>query len=1203
MADGLERWATLRPDVLALADARRRYSATELVDAVAGAVGTLLGLGIRDGDDVVLVATNSTDAVIAYHATLRAGARVALLDQRVGTADVSAARDALGEPRMALVPLSEHDRLGPALDDIPVVALETVVANPSGLAMPGTEPDRDEPRIVLFTSGTTARPKAVMHSLNTITAGARNMERITGADEHDVVFLVSPVASITGVVQMHLFTDRHCTLVLEDDFDPDRSLDRINQVGATLLGGAPVIAERILRAAQARPDRRIALRGLTLGGAMLPRPMLEIATDEFGIEIARVYGSSEMPSATGSEPEDDRARRLADDGLLMPGTEVRVGSGQHPHEGLLRGPSRFLGYVDPADNAAVFEDGWYRTGDLVELHDGRLTVIGRLKEVVNRSGLKIALSEVDAALAGLRGTQEFACFGLPDDHTGERLVVAIRPEPGAEITLDAVTAHLAGGGGRAASSGAGRPMGRSPAADPFRQGRAIAPRDGSGRTTHRAAQPCCLGESRPTRSLMTQVPFAPDVFTLAVGRTAAHRRPVRRVCGGHVPAPAVVPPLRRARDGASTCCPDGARCTLDDPGLPAQGAVRQRRDARDVHPVRRGPGAARRRGPGGGAASPRAIPTKLRFGMDVELVVVPFRVDDDTEWSPSRSAGVTRSGMTIPRSSETIEEEQHMDDVAIIGVGLHPFGRFGPKSAIEMGAEAIRAAWRTPRCEWNDVQFAFGGSFEVDNPDAVVSRSGCTGIPFMDVYNGCATAATALQLTADAIRSGKYDLGVAVGMDKHLPGAFTSDPGPLRRARPWYGEIGQFLTTKFFAMKINRYMHDHGISRADPGAGGGEELPQRVAEPERLPPQADLRGRHPQRRGCSTTRSPSTCSARPTKGPRRSCCAGPTSPAGTRRHPIYLRATALRTRRYGAYEVHSVVGGGRAGRGADGLRVAGRLRGGRHRSRGRRRHPAAGHRRRRRDHPHGGERLLRRRRAGEADRRGRDGDRRAAAGQHRRRPHRQRRAHRRVGPAPGPRARAPAARPGRRPPGAGEPAGRLRPALRRAGHRRRVDPDDVTRAESGTRVLGGTAVACSGQRVRIERGKRRVERRGSRCGMPKAATGSETKPTGGRSRKGADTRARLVQAAKEIFERDGFLEARITDIAQRAGVSHGSYYHYFESKEQLFREVAELQEARLTAPSDDPRLSNAPGASPASGSTSPIVGTSSDTATRHRSWV
>ena len=152
-----------------------------------------------------------------------------------------------------------------------------------------------------------------------------------------------------------------------------------------------------------------------------------------------------------------------------------------------------------------------------------------------------------------------------------------------------------------------------------------------------------------------------------------------------------------------------------------------------------------------------------------------------------------------------------MPDVAIIGVGLHPFGRFGPKSAIDMAADATRAACADAGVQWKDVQFAFGGSFEVDNPDAVTGRLGLTGIPFMDVYNGCATAATALQMTADAIRAGQYDLGVAIGMDKHEPGAFTADPVDYG-APPWYGDIGHFLTTKFFAMKLNRYMYDHGIS-------------------------------------------------------------------------------------------------------------------------------------------------------------------------------------------------------------------------------------------------------------------------------------------------------------------------------------------------------------------------------------------------------
>ncbi len=83
-----------------------------------------------------------------------------------------------------------------------------------------------------------------------------------------------------------------------------------------------------------------------------------------------------------------------------------------------------------------------------------------------------------------------------------------------------------------------------------------------------------------------------------------------------------------------------------------------------------------------------------------------------------------------------------------------------------------------------------------------------------------------------------------------------------------------------------------------------------------------------------------------------------------------------------------------------------------------------------------------------------------------------------------------------------------------------------------------------------------------------------------RSRKGAETRARLIEAAKRVFERDGFLEARISDIAETAKLSHGSFYHYFESKEQVFREVAEAQEQRLTEPPHEASVARQRDASP-----------------------
>lgn len=244
-----------------------------------------------------------------------------------------------------------------------------------------------------------------------------------------------------------------------------------------------------------------------------------------------------------------------------------------------------------------------------------------------------------------------------------------------------------------------------------------------------------------------------------------------------------------------------------------------------------------------------------------------------------------------------------MSEVAIIGVGLHPFGRFGAKSALEMGADAIRAACADAGVAWKDVQFAFGGSCEVDNPDAVVAQVGLTGIPFMDVYNGCATAATALQLAAESIRSGRHEIGVAVGMDKHLPGAFTADPVHYG-APAWYGEQGFFLTTKFFAMKINRYMHDHGISDRTLA-----EVAAKASRNGALNPNA-------YRRKPMTVEE--ILGSRMLNYPLRQFmfCSPDEGAAAVvlcradiaHRYtatPVYLRASALQTRRYGAHEVHS----------------------------------------------------------------------------------------------------------------------------------------------------------------------------------------------------------------------------------------------------------------------------------------------------------
>jgi acyl-CoA synthetase (AMP-forming)/AMP-acid ligase II len=294
----------------------------------------------------------------------------------------------------------------------------------------------------VFTSGTTSRPKGVVHSLDTLRAGARNMAEAVQMTADDVAFLSTPLASITGLVQTHLTTERGAGLLLEDRFEPAGSLARLRAGGATILGGAPVIIEELFKQAAAEDLADLPLRCMALGGAMIPRETLELAIDRYGIQPVRVYGSSEVPVSTATLPSDEGETRLGDDGACARGTEVRI-LGEQPGELLLRGPMRMLGYLDEGDNAESFLDGgWYRTGDLGRFADGRLTVTGRLKEIVSRKGLKISLTEIDDVARRLPGAAEVAAYGVPDAETGERLALAVVSRDAGAVDFDGVVGWL-----------------------------------------------------------------------------------------------------------------------------------------------------------------------------------------------------------------------------------------------------------------------------------------------------------------------------------------------------------------------------------------------------------------------------------------------------------------------------------------------------------------------------------------------------------------------------------------------------------------------------------------------------------------------------------------------------------------------------------------------------------------------------------------
>ena len=244
-----------------------------------------------------------------------------------------------------------------------------------------------------------------------------------------------------------------------------------------------------------------------------------------------------------------------------------------------------------------------------------------------------------------------------------------------------------------------------------------------------------------------------------------------------------------------------------------------------------------------------------------------------------------------------------MTDVCIIGIGIHKFGRTDGMSGRQQGAFAVREALKDCGLEWPDIQFAFGGSAAGGNADSLVNELGLTGIQFVNVSNGCATGGSALLSAYSAIKAGQYDVGVAVGFDKHPRGAFNADP-KSSGLETWYGETGLMLTTQFFGMKIQKYLHDHDLSPEVLGL-----VAQKAFRNGKLNPNAWRR----EEVDLGTIMNSEMLSDPLTKYMFCSPAEGGValilaSEKVARRYtnrPVFLRAVSMKTRHYGSFEVFS----------------------------------------------------------------------------------------------------------------------------------------------------------------------------------------------------------------------------------------------------------------------------------------------------------
>jgi acyl-CoA synthetase (AMP-forming)/AMP-acid ligase II len=326
---------------------------------------------------------------------------------------------------------------------MPHDAARTPAATP---AAPG------EPCLVLYTSGTTAEPKGVMHTSATLGHEVRSMIREWGLTWRDTMLMASPLTHITGILQGLLVPClAGARTVLLDRWDPVECRAVIERERVTYMAGATPFLQGLLEAYDADGPARAGLRQYCCGGAAVPPELIERA-QERGIAAYRAWGMTELPTATLAGERDPLELRANTDGRAADGVEIEaVDADRRPlgpgAEGELRvrGPERMVGYVDATLNDAVVDAaGWLYTGDVGALGaDGHVRITGRLKDIVNRGGEKLSTREIEELVGRHPAVREVAVIPLPEPRLGEQVCAVVVPRPGRDVTREELAAFLA----------------------------------------------------------------------------------------------------------------------------------------------------------------------------------------------------------------------------------------------------------------------------------------------------------------------------------------------------------------------------------------------------------------------------------------------------------------------------------------------------------------------------------------------------------------------------------------------------------------------------------------------------------------------------------------------------------------------------------------------------------------------------------------
>jgi fatty-acyl-CoA synthase len=431
--DALIWHARMRPDAIAIDFDGDRVTYREL-DSWVNAVATeLLGVPVGAGDRVSVVGANCLEWCVAALAGFKVGAVVAPFNQRMVARELAE----LVEDCEPTVIFHDAER-GPRVDAVAGVnpvfctrSFEDVLRHRhvDAPAVPIPADDLDAPAAIVYTSGTSGRPKGVIFTPRTIAGVTHEWHLIEPVEPHGLrPLLVLPLFTAAGLVWGVARTILHGgTLLLQPRFDPARALERLASERATTLTGPPIIFEQIA----AQPGFEAAdLTSLTtahVGGARVPVELLHQWLAK-GVALRQIYGQTEIGGSATVMPRDEVAEHPEQCGFGGIFTKIRVvdadGNDAPPGvqgEILLRGPGMMPGYWrNEAATSHALRNGWLHTGDMGVLDErGYLTVVGRLKDMIISGGLNIAPMEIEQVLQSMDGIEEVAVIAVADAKFGE----------------------------------------------------------------------------------------------------------------------------------------------------------------------------------------------------------------------------------------------------------------------------------------------------------------------------------------------------------------------------------------------------------------------------------------------------------------------------------------------------------------------------------------------------------------------------------------------------------------------------------------------------------------------------------------------------------------------------------------------------------------------------------------------------------------